>query len=63
MHSAKWCCYCLPTKVVNTFKEYADQVFIPYLTKQLQDSIRADLDGTGVYQGEERQGCVKEGIW
>ena len=33
----------LPTNLVNTFDEYADQVFIPYLSKQLQDSMRVDL--------------------
>ena len=33
----------LPTNLVNIFDEYADQVFIPYLSKQLQDSMRVDL--------------------
>ena len=33
----------LPTNLVNTFEEYADKVFIPYLFKQLEDSIRLDL--------------------
>ena len=34
---------CLPTTVVSTFNEYADQVFIPYLEKQLQESRRLDV--------------------
>ena len=33
----------LPTNLVSNFEEYADQVFIPYLTKQLQNSMRIDL--------------------
>jgi len=28
---------------VNTFEEYANQVFIPYLSKKLIDSMRVDL--------------------
>ena len=28
---------------MSTFEEYADQVFIPYLSKQLEDSMRVDL--------------------
>lgn len=58
----------LPTNLVNTFDEYADQVFIPYLSKQLQDSMRVEghipsKQFKRVYQGEERQGCAKKGIW
>ena len=33
----------LPINLVNTFDEYADQVFIPYLSKQLKDSMRIEL--------------------
>jgi len=28
---------------VSTFEEYANQVFVPYLSKQLEDSMRVDL--------------------
>ena len=33
----------LPTKTVNTFSEYADKIFIPYINKQLQGSTRVDI--------------------
>ena len=33
----------LPTKAVSTFNEYADNVFIPYINKQLQHSTRVDI--------------------
>ena len=33
----------LPTNLVSNCEEYADQVFIPYLTKQLQNCMRIDL--------------------
>lgn len=35
--------HCLPTVNVNTLGMYADNVFIPYLEKQLQDTQRLDL--------------------
>ncbi len=33
----------LPTDGVSTFKEYADKVFIPYLSKQLEKAERIDV--------------------
>ena len=35
--------HCLPTFTVSTFDKYADEVFIPYLEKQLQDTKRLDI--------------------
>ncbi|KAJ8353418.1 hypothetical protein SKAU_G00209850 [Synaphobranchus kaupii] len=35
--------HCLPTVRVSTFNTYADDVFIPYLQKQLQDTKRLDV--------------------
>ena len=33
----------LPTAEVSTFQEYADKVFIPYLSQQLQHATRVDV--------------------
>ena len=33
----------LPTKTVNTFSEYAEKIFIPYINKLLQCSTRVDI--------------------
>ena len=33
----------LPTTEVSTFQEYADKVFIPYLSQQLQHATRVDV--------------------
>ncbi|XP_061894509.1 uncharacterized protein LOC133644183 [Entelurus aequoreus] len=35
--------HCLPTIRVSTFDAYANEVFIPYLQKQLQDAKRLDV--------------------
>ena len=35
--------HCLPTIRVSTFDEYASDVFLPYLQKQLQDTKRLDV--------------------
>ena len=35
--------HCLPTNGVSTFDEYAEKVFIPYLSKQLQGATRLDV--------------------
>jgi len=35
--------HCLPVTGVTTFQQYADEVFIPYLKKQLQSSRRLDV--------------------
>jgi hypothetical protein len=35
--------HCLPTFNVSTFDMYADEVFIPYLQRQLQDAKRLDV--------------------
>ena len=35
--------HCLPTKAVNTFSDYAETIFIPYLKKQLQETRRLDV--------------------
>jgi len=35
--------HCLPVIGVTTFQQYADEVFIPYLKKQLQSSRRLDV--------------------
>jgi len=42
LHSAA-IVYCLPVTGVTTFEQYADEVFIPYLKKQLQSSRRLDI--------------------
>jgi len=36
-------CTFFPLIGEHTFEEYTDQVFIPYLSKQLEDSMRVDL--------------------
>ena len=35
--------YFLPTNLRSTFEEYTNQVFIPYLSKQLEDFMRVNL--------------------
>ena len=35
--------HCLPTKAVGTFNEYAEKVFIPYISKHLQHFTRVDI--------------------
>ena len=35
--------HCLPTFGITTFNEYAEQVFIPHLEKQLQGTARLDV--------------------
>ncbi|KAG5888186.1 hypothetical protein JTB14_016402 [Gonioctena quinquepunctata] len=34
---------CLPTTSVDTFNQYADKIFLPYLYKQLENSQRLDV--------------------
>jgi len=33
----------LPTTGINTFNDYASSVFIPYIKKQLESSVRIDV--------------------
>ena len=35
--------HCLPTKAVGTLNEYAEKVFIPYISKHLQHFTRVDI--------------------
>ena len=60
----------LPTNLVSNLEEYADQVFIPYLTKQLQNSMRIDLvwdtylpNSLKESTREKRGKGAKKGIW
>ena len=36
--------HCLPTKAMSTFSEYADKVFISYVNKQLQHSLKEERE-------------------
>ena len=38
-----WCTYVLSTTNVATFDEYDDNVFIPHIMKQLENSKRVDI--------------------
>ena len=33
----------LPTTIVVTFNEYADQIFLPHMAKQLESCMRIDV--------------------
>ena len=51
--------HCLPTNLVSTFKEYAKQSFIPYLSKQFEDSMRVDLVW-GIYLPDNLKESTRE---
>ena len=50
--------YCLPTSNVSTFDKYAEQVFIPHIDSQLQDTQRLYI-----VWDEYLEDILKESTW
>ncbi|KAG5883292.1 hypothetical protein JTB14_011542 [Gonioctena quinquepunctata] len=51
--------HCLPTTSVDTFNQYADKIFLPYLYKQLENSQRLDVVWD-TYIPDSLEECTRE---